>query len=142
VAQEQIHGEEIKKQVKGKDNECREIHKYMQSALNERVDTANKFIESIHEDYNETPRTPVKSKKKTKGKREKKKTKGKPKQEKKKTKGKPKQEKKKTKGKPRQEKKKTKGIIRRVHKRESIGKPDRVKKQRTKKKRKKNENDA
>ena len=62
VAQEQIHEEDIKKQVKEKDQESREIHEYMQRILNERVDTANQIIKGLTEDHKMIDRIKTKSK--------------------------------------------------------------------------------
>jgi len=62
VAQEQLHEEDIKKQLKEKDQESREIHEYMQRILNERVDTANKIIKGLTEDHKMIDRIKTKSK--------------------------------------------------------------------------------
>ena len=77
VAQEQLHQEDIKTQLKEKDHESREIHKYMQRILNERVDMANTIIKGLTEDHKsistKMPKTKrTKKKKKTKKKKPKK----------------------------------------------------------------------
>jgi hypothetical protein len=75
VAQEQLNEEDITKQLKEKDQESREIHKHMQSILNERVDTANKIIKGLTEDHKMIDRIKTKSKNKKKINRTKKKKK-------------------------------------------------------------------
>jgi len=78
VAQEQLHEEDTKTQLKEKDQESREIHKHMQSILNERVDMANKIIKGLTDDHkmilktNTNKRTNKRTKKKKKKKKDKK----------------------------------------------------------------------
>ena len=57
IAQGELHEEslkkkdkELKKKLKQKDDESREIHKYMQSLLNERIETANNVIKELSDD--------------------------------------------------------------------------------------------
>ena len=80
IAQDELHKEDIKTMAKEKDQESRNIHKYMQDILNERIDTANKVITGLSEETEEVMKH-EKKKKKTKSKS---KTKSKPKNKKKK----------------------------------------------------------
>lgn len=63
----------LRKKLKEKDNESREIHKYMQTLLNEKIDTANKVIIGLTDETSKNIKLEKKyrSKKKTKKKKRK-----------------------------------------------------------------------
>jgi hypothetical protein len=61
----------LRKKLREKDNESRGIHKYMQSLLNEKIDTANKVIISLTDETSQNMKPQKKSKKKTKKKKRK-----------------------------------------------------------------------
>lgn len=81
VSQSKVHEKELEKLKKENDNENREVHKYMQGLLNERIDNANLAIKDIIDETELSEEDKVKSlqKVKTKTKTKSRKKKNKPK---------------------------------------------------------------
>ena len=69
VSQNKLHDKEIQRVKKESQNENREVHKYMQRLLNERIDNANLVIKDIIDETksNEDVKVESKSKGKSKG---------------------------------------------------------------------------
>ena len=50
MAQSQMNEDNLKDALKDKDKESRDIHKYMQQLLNEKIDSANKIITGLSDE--------------------------------------------------------------------------------------------
>ena len=73
IAQGELHEETLKSSLKEKEQESREIHKYMQNILNERITTANKIIQGLSDETELSLKKPKKQRTKKKKKTGKKK---------------------------------------------------------------------